>query len=278
MNRLVSRIFLAVLMYGYACTFPARAAEFDQGIWDGLLKKHVLVVRGGEATQVDYAGMMQDRIALNRYLSSTSRITRADFDQWDKKTQLSFLINAYNAWTIELVLSAYPGIRSIKDIGSFLQSPWKKSYIPLLGETRSLDNIEHDLIRGSARYNDPRIHFAINCASIGCPALRAEAYAPDRLDAQLEDATNKFLSDRSRNRFNGESIMVSSIFKWYRDDFEKGWRGTSTLAQFLGLYSQSLMLDAKAVRRLLAGDMPIKFLDYDWRLNDKGASLEKGRQ
>lgn len=278
MNRLVSRIFLAVLMYGYACTFLAQAAEFDQGIWDGLLKKHVLVVRGGEATQVDYAGLMQDRIALKEYLSNTSRITRADFDQWDKNTQLAFLINAYNAWTLELVLSAYPGIRSIKDVGSFLQSPWKKSFIPLLGDTRSLDNIEHDLIRGSKRYNDPRIHFAVNCASIGCPALRAEAYLPDRLDAQLEDATNKFLSDRSRNRLNGESIMVSSVFKWYRDDFEKGWRGTSTLAQFLGLYSRTLGLDATAERSLLAGDMQIKFLDYDWRLNDKGASLGKGRQ
>ncbi|MDD1010794.1 DUF547 domain-containing protein [Pseudomonas shahriarae] len=168
---------------------------------------------------------------------------------------------------MELVLTGYPGVASIKDLGSFLQSPWKKRFIPLLGETRSLDDIEHGLIRGSGRYNDPRTHFAVNCASIGCPALRPEAYAADRLSAQLEDATKKFLSDRSRNQLDGNTLKVSSIFKWYREDFEKGWRDTNSLGRFLSIYRQSMGLDVETAKRLLAGEMPIDFLDYNWQLN-----------
>ena len=92
------------------------------------------------------------------------------------------MINAYNAWTVEFILTKYPDLDSIKDLGSFFNSPWDKEFIPLLGKTVSLNDIEHGLIRGSDRYNDPRIHFAVNCASIGCPALREEAYTGDKLN------------------------------------------------------------------------------------------------
>ena len=149
-----------------------------------------------------------------------------------------------------MILTKCPDLESIKDLGSFFQSPWGKSFIPLLGGTRSLDDIEHGLIRGSGRYKDPRVHFAANCASIGCPSLRAEAYVGDRLDEQLEDAARSFLRDRSRNRLDEGELKVSSIFKWYRNDFEKGWRGKHSLAQFLAGYADSLIFMA-AVRPAL---------------------------
>jgi hypothetical protein len=140
-----------------------------------------------------------------------------------------------------------------------------------------LDDIEHGLIRGSGRYNDPRIHFAVNCASIGCPALRAEAYVAQRLNVQLEDATQMFLSDRTRNRVESDALKVSSIFKWYRPDFEKGWRGANTLGQFLALYSEPLALNADTASQLSAGKLDIEFLDYDWRLNVTSGPAKSGK-
>lgn len=263
----MKRIVL-VLLLALQSAF-AQAAAFDQTAWDALLKKHVTPLRNGQATQVDYAGFSTDRGQLKKYLAAVSAVAPAEFDHWDRPSQLAFLINAYNANTVELILTAYPDLASIKDLGSLLRSPWKKRFIPLLGETRSLDDIEHGLIREAGHYAEPRIHFAANCASVGCPALRAEAYAGERLDAQLEDAVRSFLSDRTRNRIEGNALKVSSIFKWYRGDFEKGWRGTNTLGGFFALYRQPLELDDKAVDLLKAGKMDIEFLDYDWRLNSK---------
>jgi len=265
MIRLIMIVLL--VLQGTAFSLSVQAAGFDHSAWDTLLKKYVIPLRGGQATQVDYAGLRADRGSLKQYLASTSSIVRVDFDRWSKPEQLAFLINAYNAWTVELVLTGYPDVASIKNLGSFLQSPWKKRFIPLLGETRALDDIEHGLIRGSGRYNDPRIHFAVNCASIGCPALRPEAYATERLNAQLEDATQKFLSDRTRNRLDGDMLKVSSIFKWYREDFEKGGRGANSLGRFFSIYRQPLGLDTETTNRLSAGEITIDFLDYDWQLN-----------
>jgi len=249
--------------------FGAQAAAFDQSTWDGLLKANVVSIRNGQATQVDYAAFARERSQLKQYLAGVSAVTAPEFERWEPSAQLAFLINAYNAFTIELVLTGYPDVASIKDLGSLLRSPWKKRFIPLLGDTRSLDDIEHGLIRGSGRYTEPRVHFALNCASIGCPALRPEAFTAERLDAQLEEAATAFLSDRTRNRLDGKALQVSSIFKWYRGDFEKGWRGADTLAKFFLLYRQPLGLDDNAASRLKAGEIKIDFLDYDWRLNGK---------
>ena len=257
---------LVVLMF-FSHTLMLQAAEFNHTGWDTLLKKYVVSLQNGQATQVDYAGIAGERVQLKKYLDATSAVSRASFDSWSKAEQLAFLINAYNAWTVELVLGGYPGIKSIKDLGSFFSSPWRKAFIPLLGETRTLDNIEHDLIRGSGRYQEPRIHFAVNCASIGCPALRAEAYVAERLEQQLEQSTRMFLADQTRNRLQGDTLLLSKIFKWYGDDFEQGWRGASTLGHFLVRYPQSLKLDQHAVEQLKAGGLDIEFLDYDWRLN-----------
>lgn len=261
------RIIVAISVALLLCQHTARA-EFSHQLWDDLLQRHVRVQDSGRATQVDYRGMAADREQLSRYLASLETVGRQEFDGWPTKRQLAFLINAYNAWTVQLILGRYPDLKSIKDLGSVFRSPWKQVFIPLLGEQRSLDDIEHGLIRGSGRYHEPRIHFAVNCASIGCPALINRAYGEDQLDRQLEEATKLFLADRNRNRLEGSKLVVSSIFKWYREDFERGWRGATTLGAFLALYADSLGLDGKTAEATRGGTIEIDFLEYDWRLND----------
>lgn len=253
----------------------AELDHFDHTEWDNLLKKYVAPIRSGSSlglsTQVDYRGMAQERTRLKHYLNSATTISRATFDRWSLAQQLAFLINLYNAWTVELILSAEQPVSSIKERGSLFTSPWKKKFIPLLDKILTLDDIEHGLIRGSGRYNDPRIHFAVNCASIGCPALRPEAYTAHRLEAQLEDACFQFLSDPTRNRLDVDGFKVSSIFKWYREDFEKNWRGSQTLLQFFAKYGKAFGLDSKTSRALANSEVQITFLDYDWKLNAKEA-------
>jgi len=264
MQRNIIATLLLVLL---TLSGAARAAEFDHGAWDGLLKAHVVPITNGNATEVNYAGMANDRAKLKAYLAALTSVSRTSFDSWSKPEQLAFLINAYNAWTVELILTKYPKLESIKDLGSLLKSPWKKEFIPLLGKTLSLDNIEQDMIRGSGAYNEPRIHFAVNCASIGCPALRTEAFTGGKLAVQLDAATRGFLSDRSRNRLQDGELQVSSIFKWYREDFERGWQGYKSLQQFFSDYATALGLSPTDVQKLQSKSLEIEFLDYDWRLN-----------
>ncbi len=243
-------------------------AEVDHSAWTELLQSHVEIDAQGSVSTVDYRGFETDRAALDSYLDVLASVETREFDSWSIADQLAFLINAYNAWTVELILTGYPELNSIRELGTVTESPWQRRFIPLLGEERTLDEIEHGMIRESGRYNDPRIHFAVNCASIGCPALRDEAFTGARLEDQLEAGTTGFLSDTARNRMEDGGLAVSSIFSWYRGDFEQGWRGTETLGAFLARYSDSLGLTAEQAGALRSGAMDIRFLEYDWRLND----------
>ena len=235
--------------------------------WQALLSQHVTPINNGHSSQVDYAGMKKDQVKLSAYLTTLGAIDKQAFEQWPAPKQLAFLINAYNAWTVELILTVYPDLESIKDLGSFFSSPWSKQFIPLLGETRSLDNIEHELIRGDNKYGDPRIHFAVNCASIGCPALREEAYSADKLEQQLSEQTIRFLTDKSRNRFTEDAMELSAIFKWYGDDFIQGFRGSHSLSAFVLLYREALNLTPAQQAGFKSEDMATNFLNYDWALN-----------
>jgi Protein of unknown function, DUF547 len=259
-------LMLCVLFSTHLCAIEPEKT-FDHQILDGLLKQYVVKTTDGNSTQVDYAGFLKNKKTLKLYVATTAKVTRKHFDTWEPNEQLAFLINNYNAWTILRILEAYPKIASIKDLGTLVQSPWKKSFIPLLGKTASLDDIEHTLIRGSGRYNDPRIHFAANCASIGCPALRAEAYTGKNLNAQLEDQTQQFMRDKSKNFVKDNVLNVSSIFNWYREDFEKGWKNIHTLNDFFLGYTQELNLSANDIEQLKTGKLRIVFTDYDWKLN-----------
>ena len=255
---------LLSLLLGLALAAPAAAAGLDNRLWNELLSRHVRVLEGGHASQVDYAGMAAEREQLRAYLDKVAAVRPAAFARWSEDEQLAMLINAYNAATVELVLGGDPALESIKDLGSLLRSPWKQPALQLLGKTRSLDELEHELIRGEQGYHQPRTHFALNCASIGCPALRAEAYNGAQLQAQLADAEQRFLTDRSRNRLTGESLEVSSIFDWYQDDFEQNGQ---TLARYFASQADALGLDDAQRQQLLDGEIDIEFLDYDWHLN-----------
>ncbi len=244
------------------------AFEGNHQAWNQLLKDNVVLSVDGFSSQVNYAGLAKQQTALNQYLISLSSVHQATFDAWSKDEQLAFLINAYNAWTVALILTSYPDLESVKDLGSFFNPPWGKAFFTLFDKKHSLNDIEHELIRGSGRYNDPRIHFAVNCASIGCPALRNEAYTSEVLNDQLNQQTLAFLSDKRRNRLNKDTLEVSSIFKWYKEDFEQGWMGFGSLEDVFIKYADALQLSHKDIQKLKTQDLDIDYLDYDWSLND----------
>ena len=252
---------LALLVHGATWA----QADVGQAAWDGLLKKHVRWLPDNKQSRVDYAGFAKDRGELKKVLDALSAVPRAEFDAWTQPQRMAFLINAYNAFTVELILTQYPNLKSIKDLGSFVQSPWKKKFFKLLGEERYLDWIEHEQLR--PLYADPRVHGAVNCASIGCPALRTEVFTAGKLEAQLDDGMLRFLGDRTRNRFKDGKLEVSSIFKWFREDFEKGHKGITKLDDVFVRYAAQLTDDAGEQAKLKAGGQPVSFLDYDWSLN-----------
>lgn len=261
-------IFALTLIVNGSNAAPQGSAHFSHQPWDALLKQCVESIDGGDSTAADYQCFQSNHEQLKDYTTSLSSVSDEHFASWDKKAQLAFLINAYNAWTVELILSAWPELESIRDLGSLFRSPWKKEFIPLFDGVLSLDDIEHGMIREPGVYDDPRIHFAVNCASVGCPALRAEAYTGERLDAQLEEQTRAFLGDSSRNRLRDGRLEVSSIFKWYGDDFAKGWRGADSLGAFLARYASAMQLDTATTKALQQQRLKIDYLDYDWSLND----------
>jgi hypothetical protein len=253
-------------------------AQFDHQhrAWDALLKKHVVLIDGGKASQVRYGGFQQDRAALKAYLQSLSGVTQLEFDGWSKARRMAFLINAYNAFTVEKILTRYPDIRSIWDFGKIFGNPFRDRFFTLLGQRASLDQVEHETLRKPGAYDEPRVHYAVNCASIGCPMLREEAYVAERLDAQLEEQAVRFLSDRSRNRFDAASsaLEVSRIFDWFKEDWTSGYRGLEGKSepirlreQYFARYAAILADDASHRKRILDGKAGIRFLEYDWALN-----------
>lgn len=257
------RHFVVLLVLLFAPFFSLHATEFDHShaTWHRLLQDHVHWV-GGVESQVDYAQISKKKNELQQYTQSLSLVEPEEFDQWSKPQQLAFLINAYNAYTVELVLSEYPKLDSIKDIGGWFGSPWKQEFFSLLGKKRHLDSVEHDLIRGSGRYNEPRIHVAVVCASIGCPALRPEAFVAETLEAQLADSTKRFLADSSRNGYKNGTLTVSKIFDWYGDDFPD-------LTAFFASHAEQLASDSIDRQRIRTGNYKLRFSDYDWALNDR---------
>jgi hypothetical protein len=238
-------------------TLPAMAFDHSHGAWSAVLKQSVSWSESTSA--VNYRKLKSDSLGLEQYLATLSDVTTTEFNKWTRDQQLSFLINAYNAWTIKLILDHYP-VKSIKDIGGIFSNPWKMKFFKLFGNKTSLDWIEHEKIRPG--YDEPRIHFALVCASKGCPGLRAEAFTADTLEAQLQDSAAKFINDKTRNHYDAakQELYLSPIFKWYKEDFIKA-KGSvqSFVFTFLTVSSKSISPTVSPT---------ISYLDYDWTLNE----------
>ena len=242
------------LLFGRAFAFDHSHAQFDKVLKD-------VVVQTGKFSRVKYQDLKKNPKLLEEYLAALSAVQQSEFKGFQENERLAFLINAYNAFTLKLIIDNYP-VKSIKEIGGIFSSPWKRKFFKLLGEDFHLDRIEHDIIRKD--FDEPRIHFAVNCASIGCPPLAPFAFVAAKLDEQLEQVTLNFISDSSQNRWNAakRSFEISSIFKWYGSDFN---RKHTNHGAFL---ATKMGLPAETRKDALAGRVKYDYLDYDWSLND----------
>ncbi|USN47982.1 MAG: DUF547 domain-containing protein [Pseudobdellovibrionaceae bacterium] len=253
--------FLYVLVPELQSPAVAEAASptFDHShkALTSILHQHVVMTE--TSSSVMYKRLKLKKSELEQYLKTLGAVTPGEYEKWTKNEQMAFLINAYNGFTLKLIVDHYP-VKSIKDIGSWFSKPWKKNFFELLGEKRNLDWIEHTTLR--EKFKEPRIHFAVNCASIGCPRLLNEAFVATELDEQLDRQATAFLRDTSRNAAhdNDKTLQLSKIFDWFEGDFTRGGR---TVAQFVAPY----MTDDKTRQGQLA-QFSVKFLSYDWSLND----------
>lgn len=195
---------------------------------------------------------------FNTYLAEIQNVSRKEYESWSESNKKSFLINAYNALTIKLVVDHYP-VTSIKKIGGLFTKAWRVEFFSLLnGAIKSLDPIEHDWLR--PKFKDFRIHAAVNCASISCPVLRGDAFVGDSLDAQLDEQMKMWLKDKTRNviKLGDPTYSVSKIFDWYKTDFNEWGGGVPAV---IARYYSKEMTEANS-------DVKLKYLEYNWDLND----------
>lgn len=203
--------------------------------------------------RVDYRGFIADSTRLNAYLHLLGE-HHPNEQYWTRDEQLAYWINAYNAFTVKLIVDHYP-IASIKDIKHgipFVNTVWDIKFIKIEERTYDLNNIEHGIIR--PKFDEPRIHFAVNCASVSCPRLRNEAYTAGRLDEQLTDQARSFLTDPHKNKLAKEQLQLSRLFTWYGSDFKED--GLSII-EYIRQYTDQPIAD----------DAQVNYLEYDWRLN-----------
>jgi Protein of unknown function, DUF547 len=251
----IARTLAALPFSGILLVAQVVAADFDQthALFTTVLEQHVRDAR------VDYAALKAKPTDLTRYLDQIAAVSRADFARWSEPARIAFLTNAYNAYTLRLIIDHHP-VKSIKDIGSLLKGPWDQPSVQLFGETTTLNTLEHKILR--VDYAEPRLHFALICAAKGCPPLRREAYVAERLDEQLSDQAREFLATTAKNRIEiGErTVYLSPIFKWYGGDFEK--QSGSVLKALEPYWPAGAGAGA-------AGDFKIRYTDYDWSLNEQ---------
>ncbi len=242
----------ALLLKGCSALDPQQAntQPVSHELFDILLKKHV-----DKSGLVSYAGFAEDREQLDQYLTLLTANPPND-QHWTEAEKLAYWINLYNGFTIALILDHYP-VESIKDIGAnlqvpFVNTPWDIKFIEIAGEKYDLNNIEHNILRKI--FKEPRIHFAINCASMSCPKLRKEAYLGSKLEQQLQEQAIEFLNDPTRNQITADKAEVSKIFQWFSGDFTKD----GSLREFLNQYAAQKILE----------DADIGYMDYDWTINE----------
>lgn len=256
--------FLAALACALAVTAPGSATapspSIDHAAWDRLVKAYVKPGADG-VNRVDYAAFKrEEHAALKTYIASLQSV---DPNTLDRREQFAFYANLYNAKTIDIVLDHYP-VESIKKISlggglfaSISGGPWKAKVVKVNGTALSLDDIEHGILR--KRFKDPRVHYALNCASIGCPNLATEAFTGAKLDAQLDAGARSYVNHPRGMRFEGETLIASSIYDWFKEDFG----GTDR-----GVVKHALKYAGPDLAGKLKTATSIGGFDYDWSLND----------
>lgn len=248
---------LGILLFIPSCfsqkSFPNTSpTPPDHSLWTELLQKHV-----SDVGEVDYQGFRRDSVKLNRYLQTLSS-TAPDKKKWSGSEQLAYWINVYNAFTVKIVADHYP-VESIKEIGGrvnipFVSTVWDIKFIDIGGKEIDLNTVEHGIIR--KEFEEPRIHFAVNCASYSCPILRNEAYTAEKLEEQLQQQTVHFINNPRFNIIQGpDKAQISRLFQWYSGDFKVNGM---TVVDYLNQYS--------AVK--LKPDADISDMEYDWSLNE----------
>lgn len=242
MNKLTLILFLLTSTISFA--------QINHTAWDGLVKKYV-----DAEGNVDYKGIKGDTEKLNLYLKFLEN--NSPKSSWTENEIKAYWINAYNAYTVKIVLKHYP-IKSIKDVGGIfykVNTTWDIDFIEIGGQKLSLNDIEHKKLRGA--FDDPRIHAAVNCASFSCPKLRNEAYEARKLEAQLNDQAKVWVNDPTKNDLSDpQTPKLSKIFSWYSGDFEKNER---TLIAWINQYSKNK----------LPSNAEVDFLEYNWSLNEQ---------
>ena len=241
----------------------ARAAfDHSHAAWTALLKQHV---RGD---RFDYAALARDRAPLERYLRALEAVTPAEHEAWTREQRYAFWIDVYNAYTVALVVDRHP-IASIKDVSTLFSQVWDQELVPLKplfpaakGARLTLNDVEHRILRPV--FADARVHAAVNCASEGCPPLRAEAFVAERLDAQLDEQVRAWLADPARNRYDRaeQRVEISKIFDWFTEDFV---RDAGSVQAWIAKYAPPAEREWIARAKKLA----IGYRDYSWKLNGR---------
>lgn len=251
-------------------TRSTHANDFDHThrAWDAILQDHV------DNGRVDYVALLANRTALNTYTQALGAVRKREIAGWSRQQRLAYWINAYNAFTFNAVLDHWPlkrrGLKGrLYPANSIRQIPgvWDSLTWRAGGETVTLNAIEHDKLR--RELNEPRIHFAVVCASIGCPDLLNRAFRADHVDEQLDRATRSFVSNPQKVRVDlaTRTLYLSPIFKWFREDFD-AFTGATGYGKWSGVVSFWLQqLDTETMKRAKGNVLTIEWLDYDWSLN-----------
>jgi hypothetical protein len=265
----MTRLRLALVLLTVTPALPAAAEPFgetlDEALYARILERHTREVRDPARVRVDYAALARSP-DWARLVANVSRTRPADLAT--REERLAYWINVYNIFAMDFVARNLP-IESIRDLGSWLSPVWKREAGRIGGRAYTLDEIEHDLLRPMG---EPRIHAAIVCASVSCPALRREPWTADRLDAQLDDAMRTWLADTDKGlAFDAASstVTLSRIFSWFRKDFD----GVGGLAGVVERWGPPDVTRRVRERR---SDLDFAFFDYDWRLNDLAAGEPEG--
>ena len=238
----------------FSCQSPvvgmAGSTPPSHQLWNELLKSNVK-----PDGQVDYKGFIREKPKLEKYLKLLSE-NAPDRKTWSKNEQLAYWINVYNAFTVKLIVDFYP-TKSIRDLGPRIKIPlikdvWHYKFFKIAGVEMSLDEVEHSILR--KEFEEPRIHFAINCASVSCPPLLNEAFVVANLENQLTRVAITFINDPTRNKISSQSAQLSPIFSWFKGDFTK----KGTLIEFLNRYAKVK----------LSPNARVTFMEYNWNLNE----------